>query len=58
MRLQLVPGAHQIQNLPLEALTIQLPCFPTVHTQSLIEHIFEIQRHNGQVSRNIELETG
>ncbi len=40
-RLQLVPGAHQIQNLTLEALTIQLPRFPTVHAQSLIEQSFE-----------------
>ena len=40
-RLQLVPDTHQIQNLPLEALAIQLPRIPTVHAESLIEHSFE-----------------
>ncbi|GCB55100.1 hypothetical protein rerp_15080 [Rhodococcus erythropolis] len=34
-------GAHQVQNLTLEALVIQLPRFPTVHAQSLIEQSFE-----------------
>ncbi len=40
-RLQFVPGAHQIQDLTLEVLAIQLPCIPTVHAESLIEHSFE-----------------
>ena len=47
-RLQLVPGAHQIQNLTLEVLAIQLPRFPTVHAQSLIEQSFEHKRIAGE----------
>ena len=44
MRLQLVPGAHQIQNLTLEALSIQLPRIPTIHAAIIFEHSFEYKR--------------
>jgi hypothetical protein len=40
-RLQLMPDTHQIQNLTLEALTIQLPRIPTVHAAIIFEHSFE-----------------
>jgi hypothetical protein len=52
-----MPDTHQIQNLTLEALTIQLPRIPTVHTESLIEHTFDNQRQNGQLHERQELET-
>ncbi len=56
-RLQLVPDTHQIQNLTLEVLTIQLPRSPTIHAESLIEHTFENQRQNGQLQKGARLET-
>ena len=56
-RLQLVPDAHQTQNLTLEALTVQLPRIPAVHAQSLIEHTFDNQRQTGQLQTGGWLET-
>ena len=56
-RLQFVPDTHQIQNLTLEVLTIQLPRAPTAHTESLIEHTFGNQGHDGQLQKRPELET-
>ncbi|OFV78028.1 hypothetical protein RERY_13590 [Rhodococcus erythropolis] len=52
-RLQLVPDAHQIQDLTLEVLGIQLPCFPTVHAESLIEQSFE---HKTCVSKTVPMQ--
>ena len=52
-RLQLVPDAHQIQNLTLEALAIQLPRSPTVHSQSLIEQSFE---HKTCISKTVPMQ--
>jgi len=56
-RLQLVPDTHQIENLALEVLAIQLPRSPTIHAEGLIEHTFENQRQNGQLQKGARLET-